>query len=146
MRAGRQWLTNHPKDTSSKLVLAKVGIALAGLKRPEEAFRVLDAAHTLGGLRSPEELTSYADLLSKRQRHEEAVSIYRKAQSTKPSRDLAAWIQVQIARNLRETRKPDQARAVLEGVSMDDSPLLRRVATVLESDLRPLAQAQGGRP
>ncbi|MGH7256817.1 MAG: tetratricopeptide repeat protein, partial [Nitrospiraceae bacterium] len=138
VRVGRQWLINHPKDTASKLVLAKVGIALAGLKRPEETFRALDTSHTLGGLRQSDELTTYADLLSKRQRHEEAVSIYRKAQSSKPSRDLAAWIQVQIARNLRESRKPDQARVVLEGVSMDDSPLFRRVATVLESDLRPL--------
>ncbi|HEX2055751.1 MAG TPA: tetratricopeptide repeat protein [Nitrospiraceae bacterium] len=135
VRLGQRWLRHHPRADARKAVIAAIGMALVDLHRPNEALPVLEQAHRLGGLATPDAMTTYGDLATRAKRREEAVALYRKSLTLNPSRDVAAWDRMQIARNFRDARKPDQARAVLEGFGTDDEPLFRRVAAVLEQDL-----------
>jgi hypothetical protein len=64
------------------------------------------------------------------------VALYRKSLSLNPSRDVAAWDRMQIARNFRDARQPHQARVALEALDTEEQPLFRRVAAVLAQDLR----------
>jgi tetratricopeptide (TPR) repeat protein len=123
-----------------------MGMALVDLKQPDEALRTLEEADRLGGLLSPEALATYGDLLSKAKRHRQAVALYGRSLALKPNRDLAAWDQVQMARNLREAGRSDQARAILERLSADDQPVFRRAAIVLGQDLPRLSKMEGNRP
>ena len=146
VRLGRRWLVNHPRTEVRKEVLARIGMALVDLKRPDEALRTLEEADRLGGLLSPEALATYGDLSSKAKRHRQAVALYSRSLALNPNRDLAAWDQVQMARNLREVGRSDQARAILERLSADDQPVFRRAAMVLGQDLPRLSKMEGNRP
>jgi TolA-binding protein len=140
VRVGRRWLRNRPGAEGRKEVLAKMGAALVQLQRPAEALAVWEEAYKLGGLDTPEALAAYGDLLSTAGRHEQAVALYNKSLASNPSSEFSAWIQMQIARALREARRPEQARAVLASIS-DDQALFRRVATVLGRDLPTASRA-----
>jgi tetratricopeptide (TPR) repeat protein len=142
VRLGRRWLVNHPRNEARKDVLASMGMALVDLKRLDEALHALEEAERLGGLLSPEALVMYGDLLSQAQRHQQAVAVYRKSLAVNPTRDLAAWSQVQIARNLREAGQSEQARAILEHLSAGDQHLFRRAAIVLGQNLPRLSKKE----
>ena len=146
VRLGKRWLRNHPRTEVRNAVLEKIGLALVELHRPEEALPVLAEAHRLGGLTTPDALATYGDVVSKAKRRDQAVALYRKSLSLNPSRELAAWDHVQIARNFRDARKPDQARVALEALDTEDQPLFRRVAAVLERDLEGSVTAKRTRP
>jgi len=146
VRLGQRWLRHHPRADARKDVMAAIGMALVDLHRPNEALPVLEQAHRLGGLVTPDAVTTYGDLATNAKRHEEAVALYRKSLTLNPGRDVAAWDRMQIARNLREARKPAQARAVLEGFGTEDEPLFRRVAAVLEQNLTVPSAMERTRP
>ena len=146
VRIGRQWLRTHLRDEGRKHVLAKIGMALMDLQRPDEAGRILEEAHRLGGLETPELLAMYGDLLSKANRHQQAIALYRQSLTVGPDRELAGWEQVQIGRNFREARRLDQARVSLERLSAEEQPLFQRVATALAQDLRHTSKAERIRP
>jgi TolA-binding protein len=146
VRIGRQWLRTHVRDESRKHVLAKIGMALLELQRPDEARRVLEEAHRLGGLATAELLATYGDLLSKANRHQQAIALYRQSLTAGPDRELAGWEQVQIGRNFRDARQIEQARASLEKLSEEEHPLLWRVAMALAGDLRRSPKVERSRP
>jgi TolA-binding protein len=135
VRLGRRWLPNHPRSNARSTVFEQIGLALVDLHRPEEALPAFAEADRLGGLVTPDALATYGDVVSTANRGEQAVALYRKSLSLNPSRDLAAWDHVQIARNFRDARKPDQARVALQALNTEDQPLFRRVAAALEQDL-----------
>jgi TolA-binding protein len=146
VRIGRQWLRTHVRDEARKHVLAKIGMALLELQRPDEARRVLEEAHRLGGLATAELLATYGDLLSKANRHQQAIALYRQSLTAGPDRELAGWEQVQIGRNFRDARQIEQARASLEKLSEEEHPLLWRVAMALAGDLRRSPKVERSRP
>ena len=146
LRVGQQWLRTHPRDEARKHVLARMGATLIELQRPDRARRVLEEAHRLGGLGSPELLAAYGDLLSKAKLSQQAVALYRQSLTVEPTRELAGWDQLQIGRNFRESRRIDQAKAALEQLRPEEHPLLHRVATVLAEDLRRTSKTERPRP
>ena len=91
-------------------------------------------------------MVAYADLLSQATRHEDAVAMYRKSLAASPHPDVAAWEQVQIARNFRDGRKVNEARSALVALAVGDEPLFRRVAAVLERDLDASSNMKRKRP
>jgi tetratricopeptide (TPR) repeat protein len=121
-------------------------MALLELQRPDEARRVLEEAHRLGGLATAELLATYGDLLSKANRHQQAIALYRQSLTAGPDRELAGWEQVQIGRNFRDARQIEQARASLEQLSAEEHPLLWRVAMALAGDLRRSPKVERSRP
>ena len=146
VRLGQRWLRNHPQAEVRNEVLEAIGLALVDLHRPDDALPVLEEAHRLGGLMTPDALATYGDLVSRAKRREQAVALYRRSLSLNPSRDVAAWDRMQIARNFREARKPDQARTAFEALGVDDQPLFRRIAAVLEEELPPPSAKKRNRP
>lgn len=146
IRLGQRWLQNHSRAGVRSEVLEHIGLALVDLHRAEEALPVLAEAHRLGGLTTSEALATYGDVVSKGKRQDQAVALYRKSLSLNPSRDLAAWDHVQIARSFRDARKPDQARAALEALDTEDQPLFRRIAAALEQDLNVSRMRERTRP
>jgi Tfp pilus assembly protein PilF len=146
VRLGQRWLRNHARAGVRSAVLEQIGLALVELHRPEQALPVLAEAQRLGGLTTPDALATYGDVVSQAKQRDQAVALYRKSLSLNPSRDLAAWDHVQIARNFRDARKPDQARLALEALDTEDQPLFRRVAAVLEQDLAVSRKVERTRP
>ncbi|MGE3814336.1 MAG: tetratricopeptide repeat protein [Nitrospiraceae bacterium] len=146
VRVGRQWLRTHGRDDARKHVLAQIGMALMELQRPDEARRALEEAYRLGGLTTAELLARYGDLLTKANRHQQAIALYRQSLAAGPDRELAGWEQVQIGRNFRDARRPEQARASLAEISAEENPLLWRVATALAEDLGRTSQVERSRP
>jgi tetratricopeptide (TPR) repeat protein len=146
VRLGQRWLRNHARAGVRSAVLEQIGLALVERHRPEQALPVLAEAQRLGGLTTPDALATYGDVVSQAKQRDQAVALYRKSLSLNPSRDLAAWDHVQIARNFRDARKPDQARLALEALDTEDQPLFRRVAAVLEQDLAVSRKVERTRP
>jgi tetratricopeptide (TPR) repeat protein len=146
LRLGRQWLQKHPREESRKRIIAKMGMALMALHRPEEARHLLGEAHRLGGLTTAEELTTYGDLLTKVQLHEQAVALYRQSLAVKPDADVAAWDHVQIGRNFRAAQRLAQARAAWSEIGPNDHPLFQRIAAALQQDLPQAVSGERSRP
>jgi len=146
IKLGRRWLQHHPRHPDRPGIQLKVAGALVSAELAGEAVPLYDEA-VKGGVRlTASDLLHYADALSRLNRREPALALYKEALLAGPSQDQAIWIQFQLVRLARDTKRRDLAQAELRSLGADDDSLVRRMAAVLQSDAPQPLLNQGGRP
>jgi len=146
IKVGRRWLQHHPRHPDRPAVQLKVADALVSAKSDGEAVPLYDEAVKGGASLTVSDLLRYADALSRLNRREPALALYKEALLAGPSRDQAMWIQFQLIRLARDTKRRDLAHAGLRSLGTDGDSLVRRMAAVLQSVAPQPPLHQGGRP
>ncbi|GMV50193.1 tetratricopeptide repeat protein [Nitrospirales bacterium NOB] len=145
IRIGRQWLQHHPRHRDRAIVQLKLADALSATKQYTEAALLFDAAAKEGAKMTATELMHYGDALAYAKRSEPALALYKQALIAGPSADQTIWIQFQIVRLAKETKRQDLARGGLRVLGEHTDSLVQRMAGVLQADVPQVQVGQGGR-
>lgn len=140
----RTWLLRHlvhPERPAMYIQLAKT---LGELEKFEESALAYEEAFKVGAPQSSDTLVSFADTLSRLNRHERAIAAYQVVLEKKPNVSQADWARLQTARHWTMLKQYDRATVALAEFDATDDPMLNRLSSSLKTSLRTVDRS--GRP
>ena len=121
------------------LQLAKT---LGELEKLSESVIAYEEAFKAGATRSSGTLLSYADTLSRLNRHESAIAAYQSVLEQKPNAGQAEWAHLQTAKHWTSLKQYDRATVALAELDVADDQMVNRVAASLKISLQTARQSQ----
>jgi tetratricopeptide (TPR) repeat protein len=115
------------------LQLAKT---LGELEKLDESALAYEEAFKAGAIQSPDTLVSYADTLSRLNRHARAIAAYQLVLEKKPNASQADWARLQTAQHWTALKQYDRATVALAELDVTDDPMLNRLSSSLRTALR----------
>ena len=109
---------------------------LGELDKLDESALAYGEAFKAGAEQSPDMLVSYADTLSRLNRHERAIAVYQSVLEKKPNVSQADWARLQAAHHWAALKQYDRATVALAELDVTDDPMLNRLSSSLRSSLR----------
>lgn len=132
----RTWLRHHPQHHERSRMYLHLAATLGRIEHYDDAALAYEEAFKAGASRSPDRLLAYADTLSRLNRHEQALAVYREALEKKPSKRHAEWAYLQTAKHWNVLKRYDRAAVALADLGETDDPLINRYATSLKGYLQ----------
>ena len=117
---------------------------LGELEKFEESALAYEEGFKVGAAQSSDTLVSYADTLSRLNRHERAIAAYQLVLEKKPNVSQADWARLQTARHWTMLKQYDRATVALAELDATDDPMLNRLSSSLKTSLRTVGRL--GRP
>jgi tetratricopeptide (TPR) repeat protein len=119
---------------------------LGQLEKLSDSALAYEEAFKAGAVRSLDTIMVYADTLSRLNRHEQAISVYREALDMKPAARQAEWIHLQTARHWTALKQYERATVALAEVGETEDPLINRFTASFKGSLqsmrRPLTEEE----
>lgn len=140
----RMWLLRHPVHPERPAMYVQLAKTLAELDKLDESALAYEEAFKAGAVQSSDTLISYADVLSRLNRHERAIAAYQLVLTKKPSGSHADWARLQTAKHWTVLKQYDRATVALAELDVTDDPMLNRLSASLKMSLRTARHA--GRP
>ncbi|MGZ8375206.1 MAG: tetratricopeptide repeat protein [Nitrospira sp.] len=137
----RMWLLRHqvhPERPAMYLELAKT---LRELDKLDESALAYEEAFKVGAVQASNTLVSYADTLSRLNRHERAITAYQLVLAKKPSVSHADWARLQTANHWTALKQYDRATVALAELGVTDDPMLNRLSASLKTSLRAVSHS-----
>ncbi|MBI4001843.1 MAG: tetratricopeptide repeat protein [Nitrospira defluvii] len=145
IKLGRQWLEHHARHPDRLLIQLKVADALGLAKQYGEAVALYDDI-LKGGMELPAaDVMRHADALVHLNRPAPALSLYKQALVAGLNSEQETWAQFQVVRLARNTKRQDLTQGGLRSLSENNDSLVRRMATLLQTDQAQPVPTQGGR-
>lgn len=132
----RTWLLRHPAHPERPAMYIQLAMTLTELEKLEESALAYEEAFKAGAARSSETLLSYADILSRLNRHERAIAAYQAVLEKKPNASQADWARLQTAKHWTVLKQYDRATVALAELDVTDDPMLNRLSSSLKTSLR----------
>lgn len=132
----RTWLLRHPVHPERPAMYIQLAMTLEELEKLEEAALAYEEAFKAGAAKSSDTLVSYADILSRLNRHERAIAAYQSVLEKKPSASQADWARLQTAKHWTILKQYDRATVALAELDVTDDPMLSRLSSSLKTSLR----------
>jgi tetratricopeptide (TPR) repeat protein len=140
----RTWLLRHPVHPERPAMYVQLAKTLGELDKLDESALAYEEAFKAGALQSPDTLVSYADTLSRLNRHERAITAYQSVLGKKPNASQADWARLQTANHWAMLKHYDRATVALAELDVTEDPMLNRLASSLKLSLR--TAGHSGRP
>ncbi|OQW65856.1 MAG: hypothetical protein BVN28_01185 [Nitrospira sp. ST-bin4] len=146
LRLCRQWLLHHPQDRERPAMYLQLAETLGQLEKFSDSALAYEEAFKAGAVRSLDTMMAYADTLSRLNRHEQAITVYREALDMKPAARHAEWMHLQTARHWTALKQYERATVALAEVGEAEDPLINRFAASFKGSLqsmrRPLTEEE----
>jgi tetratricopeptide (TPR) repeat protein len=139
----RTWLLRHPVHPQRPAMYVQLAKTLGELEKLEESVLAYEEAFKAGAVQSPDTLVSFADTLSRLNRHERAIAAYRVVLEKKPNASQADWARLQTANHLARLKQYDRATVALAELDVADDPMLNRLSSSLKTSLRMADRSRG---
>jgi TolA-binding protein len=140
----RTWLLRHPVHPERPTMYVQLAKTLGELEKREESALAYEEAFKAGAVQSSDTLVSYADTLSRLNRHERAIAAYQVLLEKKPDTSHADWARLQTAKHWMMLKRYDRATVALAGLDVTDDPMLNRLLSSLKTSLQ--TASRSGRP
>jgi len=138
----RTWLLRHPVHRERPAMYLQLAKTLGELEKLGESALAYEEAFKAGATQSVATLLSYADTLSRLNRHESAVAAYRSVLEKKPTAHQAEWAHLQTAKHWTALKQYDRATIALAELAVADDQMINRVAASLKLSLQTARQSQ----
>ncbi|MGH7181752.1 MAG: tetratricopeptide repeat protein [Nitrospiraceae bacterium] len=143
IRVMRRWVRLQPRDAAHGWIYVTLARTLAAEQKLEEAEEVFERAGRNNGLRAPQDILLYADLLVKLNKPERAADLYKQALKAGPDQPAAEWARMQIVLNsAAKDGKEPRSRTMASDADFDD-PLLHRAAGAVQIGLQAAMVKEG---
>ncbi len=142
----RTWLLRHPIHPERPAMYVQLAKTLGELEKLDESALAYEEAFKAGAVRSPDTLVSYADTLSRLNRHERAIDAYQSVLDKNPNASQADWARLQTATHWTALKQYDRATVALAELDVTDDPMLNRLSSFLKTSVRtagPSGTAEG---
>jgi len=140
----RMWLLRHPVHPERPAMYVQLAKTLTELDKLDESALAYEEAFKAGAAQSPATLISYANILSRLNRHERAIAAYQLVLAKKPNVSHVDWARLQTAKHWTVLKQYDRATVALAELDVTDDPMLNRLSASLKMSLRTASHA--GRP
>ena len=141
----RQWLEHFSSHPARAQVLLLMARAQDDDGHAADAIRSYGAADQAGAGGDAQAMLRLADLLSKANHPNEALSRYEQVIAVGGNAEQTTWARLQMARILRDQKRYAEARVVLEALEHDPSDALSgRMAAAIRADLPLAIKGEGG--
>jgi tetratricopeptide (TPR) repeat protein len=138
----RTWLLRHPVHRERPAMYLQLAKTLGELDKLSESGIAYEEGFKSGATRSAGTLLSYADTLSRLNRHESAIAAYQSVLEMKPNAGQAEWAHLQTARHWTALKQYDRATIALSELDVADDQMVNRVAASLKISLQIARQSQ----
>ena len=132
----RTWLLRHPIHPERPAMYVQLAKTLGELEKLDESALAYEEAFKAGAAQSSDTLLSYADTLSRLNRHERAIAAYQSVLEKKPNASQADWARLQTAQHWAALKQYDRATVALAELDVTDDPMLNRLSSSLRTTLR----------
>jgi tetratricopeptide (TPR) repeat protein len=141
----RTWLLRHPVHRERPAMYLQLAKTLGELDKLSESVIAYEEGFKSGATRSPGTLLSYADTLSRLNRHEAAIAAYQSVLEKNPSAGQAEWAHLQTAKHWTALQQYDRATVALAEFDVAEDQTVNRVAASLKISLQTARQSQKAR-
>ncbi len=145
VKLSKQWLAHNPRHPERLPVQLKLAGVLAQSRQDGEAAAVYDGLVKAGREIPAADMLRHADVLARLNRLAAALEMYKQAVVAGLEPEQESWAQLQMVQVARGAKREDVARNGLRALKMNPDNLIRRMATVLETDLPQPPAGQGGK-
>lgn len=132
----RTWLVRHPVHRDRPAMYLQLAKTLGELEKLSESVLAYEEAFKAGATQSPATLLSYADTLSRLNRHEAAIGAYQVVLEKKPNVRQSEWARLQMAQHWTALKQYDRATVALAELDVADDPMVTRMAASLKISLQ----------
>ena len=132
----RMWLLRHPVHPERPAMYVQLAKTLGELEKLDESALAYEEAFKAGRAQSSDTLISYADTLSRLNRHERAIAAYQLVLEKKPNASQSDWAHLQTAQHWAALKQYDRATVALAELDVTDDPMLNRLSSSLKTSLR----------
>ena len=137
----RTWLLRHPGHKERPAMYLQLATTFSDMNQLEASVIAYDEAFKAGAPKSIERLLSYADVLSRLNRHEKAIAAYQVVIDRKPPIEQAEWAHLQTAKHWNALKQYDRAIIALAELGVTDDPLINRFSVSLKSSFQAARRA-----
>ncbi len=138
----RSWLLRHPVHRERPAMYLQLAKTLGELEKLGESALAYEEAFKAGATQSVATLLSYADTLSRLNRHESAIAAYQAVLEKKPKAHQAEWAHLQTAKHWTALKQFDRATIALAELDVADDQMVNRMAASLKISLQTARQSQ----
>lgn len=137
----RTWLLRHPGHKERPAMYLELATTFSDMNKLEAAAIAYDEAFKAGAPKSIERLLSYAEVLSRLNRHEKAIAAYQVVIDRKPPIEQAEWAHLQTAKHWNALKQYDRATIALAELGVTDDPMINRFSVSLKSSIQAARRA-----
>jgi tetratricopeptide (TPR) repeat protein len=138
----RMWLLRHPVHPERPAMYVELAKTLGELDKLDESALAYEEAFKAGAVQASNTLVSYADTLSRLNRHERAITAYQLVLAKKPNVSHADWARLQTANHWAALKQYDRATVALAELDVTDDPILNRLSASLKTSLRAVSHSR----
>lgn len=138
----RTWLLRHPVHRERPAMYLQLAKTLGELEKLNESALAYEEAFKAGATPAVAMLLSYADTLSRLNRHESAIAAYQSVLGQKPTAHQAEWARLQMAKHWTALKQYDRATVALAELDVADDQMVNRIAASLKISLQTARQSQ----
>jgi tetratricopeptide (TPR) repeat protein len=132
----RHWLMHHPQHPERSRMYLYLATTLGELEQYGEAAIAYEEGFKAGAVQSPDRLLAYADLLSRLNRHDQAIAAYQAVLEKKPTRHQVEWAHLQTARHWNQLKQYDRATIALAELGETEDHVINRFSTAFKGSLQ----------
>ena len=137
----RMWLLRHPVHPERPAMYVELAKTLGELDKLDESALAYEEAFKAGAVQASTTLVSYADTLSRLNRHERAITAYQLVVAKKPNVSHADWARLQTANHWTALKQYDRATVALAELDVTGDPILNRLSASLKTSLRAVSHS-----
>ena len=138
----RTWLVRHPVHPERPVMYLQLATTLGELEKLDESARAFEEAFKSGATQSAGTLLSYADILSRLNRHERAIAAYQSVLEKKPNARQSEWAYLQTAKHWTALKQYDRATIALAELDVATDQMVNRIAASLKNSLQTARQSR----
>jgi tetratricopeptide (TPR) repeat protein len=138
----RMWLLRHPVHPERPAMYVELAKTLGELDKLDESALAYEEAFKAGAVQASNTLVSYADTLSRLNRHERAITAYQLVLAKKPNVSHADWARLQTANHWAALKQYDRATVALAELDVTEDPILNRLSASLKTSLRAVSHSR----
>ncbi len=140
----RTWLLRHPVHPERPVMYLQLAKTLEELEKLDESALAFDEAFKSGATQSAGTLLSYADILSRLNRHDRAIAAYQSVLEKKPNARQSEWAYLQTAKHWAALKQYDRATVALAELDVAADQMVNRIAASLKNSLQTVRQSRHG--
>ncbi len=137
----RTWLLRHQEHRERPAMYLQLAATLGEVGKLDASAIAYEEALKAGASKSIDTLLSYADTLSRLNRHQKAIAAYQAVIDGNPPTEQAEWAHLQTAKHWSALKQYDRATIALAELGVTDDPIMNRLSASLKNSFQAARRA-----